>query len=93
MSQLTTVNPTGVLGTNLAGGVVNEAAVIGIVGPKGAQFLENAGNFPQGMITVRHTGSAADCRLDNPRRKDARSASRVSRGSISSSKPMCSAER
>src|SRR6202020_3445767 len=53
--KVTTVKPTGLLGSNLAGGVVNEAAVIGIVGQKGAQFLENAGNFHQGMMTVRHT--------------------------------------
>src|SRR5271163_3063340 len=48
--KVTTVKPTGVLGTNLAGGVVNEAAVIGIVGQKGAQFLENAGNLQAGAL-------------------------------------------
>ena len=48
--KVTTVKPTGVLGTNLAGGVVNEAAVIGIVGQKGAQFLENAGNLQTGAL-------------------------------------------
>ncbi|HEY4792937.1 MAG TPA: SDR family oxidoreductase [Mycobacterium sp.] len=48
--KVTTVKPTGVLGTNLSGGVVNEAAVIGIVGQKGAQFLENAGNLQTGAL-------------------------------------------
>jgi hypothetical protein len=47
----------------------------------------------QGMMTVRLTGSAAACRLDRPRCRVASSASRVSRGSMSSSKPMCSADR
>lgn len=40
------------------------------------------------MMTVRLAGSAAACRLDKPRINDANSASRVSRGSISSSKPI-----
>lgn len=43
--KVTTIKPTGVLGTNLASGVVNEAAVIGIVGHKAAQFLENVDNL------------------------------------------------
>jgi NADP-dependent 3-hydroxy acid dehydrogenase YdfG len=53
--KVTTVKPTGVLGTNLAGGVVNEAAVIGIVGQKGAQFLENAGNLQTGALRPEQT--------------------------------------
>jgi NADP-dependent 3-hydroxy acid dehydrogenase YdfG len=48
--KVTNVKPTGVLGTNLAGGVVNEAAVIGITGQKGAQFFENAGNMLNGAL-------------------------------------------
>jgi NADP-dependent 3-hydroxy acid dehydrogenase YdfG len=48
--KVTTVKPTGVLGTNLAGGVVNEAAIVGIVGQKGAQFFENAGNLQTGAL-------------------------------------------
>ena len=47
----------------------------------------------QGMMTVRVTGSAAACLLDRPRFSEASSASRVSRGSMSSSNPMCSADR
>ncbi|HWF68581.1 MAG TPA: SDR family oxidoreductase [Mycobacterium sp.] len=48
--KVTTVKPTGVLGTNLASGVVNEAAIIGIAGQKGAQFLENVGNSQNGAL-------------------------------------------
>jgi NADP-dependent 3-hydroxy acid dehydrogenase YdfG len=48
--KVTTVKPTGVLGTNLASGVVNEAAIIGIAGQKGAQFLENVGNLQNGAL-------------------------------------------
>ena len=53
--KVTTVKPTGVLGTNLAGGVVNEAAVIGLVGQKGAEFLENAGNLQTGALRPEQT--------------------------------------
>ena len=53
--KVTTVKPTGVLGTNLAGGVVNEAAVIGLVGQKGAQFLEIAGNLQTGALRPEQT--------------------------------------
>jgi NADP-dependent 3-hydroxy acid dehydrogenase YdfG len=53
--KVTNVKPTGVLGTNLAGGVVNEAAVIGIVGQKGAQFLENAANLQTGALRPEQT--------------------------------------
>ena len=48
--KVTTVKPTGVLGTNLASWVVNQEAIIGIVGQKGAQFLENAGNLQNGAL-------------------------------------------
>jgi NADP-dependent 3-hydroxy acid dehydrogenase YdfG len=48
--KVTTVKPTGVLGTNLAGGVVNEGAIIGITGQKGVQFLENVGNLQTGAL-------------------------------------------
>jgi NADP-dependent 3-hydroxy acid dehydrogenase YdfG len=53
--KVTNVKPTGVLGTNLAAGVVNEAAVIGIVGQKGAQFLENAANLQTGALRPEQT--------------------------------------
>ncbi|HTQ22153.1 SDR family oxidoreductase [Mycobacterium sp.] len=48
--KVTTIKPTGVLGTNLAAGVVNEAAVIGIVGQHAAQFMENVANLQNGDL-------------------------------------------
>ncbi|MGA8544887.1 MAG: SDR family oxidoreductase [Mycobacterium sp.] len=53
--KVTTVKPTGVLGTNLASGVVNEAAAIGITGHKAAQFFENAGNLLNGALRPEQT--------------------------------------
>jgi NADP-dependent 3-hydroxy acid dehydrogenase YdfG len=53
--KVTTVKPTGVLGTNLASGVVNEAAAVGIVGHKAAQFLENVGNLQNGALRSEQT--------------------------------------
>src|SRR6185437_2772110 len=48
--KVTTIKPTGVLGTNLAAGVVNEAAVIGIVGQKAPLFMENLANLQNGDL-------------------------------------------
>lgn len=48
--KVTNLKPTGVLGTNLASGVVNQGAGIGIVGHKAAQFFENAGNMLTGAL-------------------------------------------
>lgn len=48
--KVTTVKPTGVLGTNLASWIVNETAIIGLVGHKGLQFAENAGNLQSGSL-------------------------------------------
>jgi NADP-dependent 3-hydroxy acid dehydrogenase YdfG len=48
--KVTTIKPTGVLGTNLASGVVNEMAAIGIVGQRAAQFFENVGNLQNGAL-------------------------------------------
>ncbi len=53
--KVTTVKPTGVLGTNLASGVVSEAAAIGITGHKAAQFFENAGNLLNGALRPEQT--------------------------------------
>ncbi|HTZ15472.1 MAG TPA: SDR family oxidoreductase [Mycobacterium sp.] len=53
--KVTNVKPTGVLGTNLAGGVVNEGAVIGITGQKAAQFVENAANLQTGALRPEQT--------------------------------------
>ena len=48
--KVTTIKPTGVLGTNLASGVVNEAAIIGIAGHKAVQLFENVGNLQTGAL-------------------------------------------
>lgn len=48
--KVTTIKPTGVLGTNLASTVVNETAIMGLVGQKGAQFVENLTNLQSGGL-------------------------------------------
>jgi NADP-dependent 3-hydroxy acid dehydrogenase YdfG len=48
--KVTTIRPTGVLGTHLAGGVINDAAVIGITGQRAGQFAENLGNMMTGGL-------------------------------------------
>ncbi len=48
--KVTTIKPTGVFGTNLASWVVNEAAIMGLVGQKGLQFAENMGNLQNGSL-------------------------------------------
>jgi NADP-dependent 3-hydroxy acid dehydrogenase YdfG len=48
--KVTTVKPTGVLGTHLGGGVVNQMAITGILGNKAAQFFENAINAQNGAL-------------------------------------------
>ena len=53
--KVTTVKPTGVLGTNLAGGVVNETAVMALAGQNAPQFAENLGNFVTGSLRPEQT--------------------------------------
>lgn len=48
--KVTTVKPTGVMGTNLASGIVNENAIMGLAGQKGQEFAENLGNLMTGSI-------------------------------------------
>lgn len=48
--KVTTVRPTGVLGTNLASGVVNQAAIVELAGQHGARFAENLGNYFAGSL-------------------------------------------
>ncbi len=48
--KVTNLKPTGVLGTHLAGGVVNQLAVTGILGHKAALFFENAVNAQNGAL-------------------------------------------
>ena len=53
--KVTTVKPTGVFGTNLASGIVNETAIMGLSGQKGAEFAENLGNFMTGALRPEQT--------------------------------------
>ena len=48
--KVTTIKPTGVLGTNLASTVVNEMAIMGLVGGKAGQFMENLTNLQSGGL-------------------------------------------
>jgi NADP-dependent 3-hydroxy acid dehydrogenase YdfG len=48
--KVTTIKPTGVFGTNLASWVVNETAIMGLVGQKGLLFAENMGNLQSGSL-------------------------------------------
>ncbi len=48
--KVTNLKPTGVLGTQLAGGVVNQLAVTGILGHKAPLFFENAVNAQNGAL-------------------------------------------
>ncbi|MGI9125544.1 MAG: SDR family oxidoreductase [Mycobacterium sp.] len=53
--KVTTVKPTGVLGTNLAGGIVNETAIVALAGQKGQLFVENLTNFMSGSLRPEQT--------------------------------------
>lgn len=48
--KVTTVKPTGVFGTNLASGIVNQTAIMELAGQHGPQFAENLGNFMSGSL-------------------------------------------
>lgn len=48
--KVSTIKPTGILGTNLANSVVNEMAIVGLVGQKAMQFMENMGNAQNGAL-------------------------------------------
>jgi NADP-dependent 3-hydroxy acid dehydrogenase YdfG len=53
--KVTTVKPTGVMGTNLASGIVNENAIMGLAGQKGQEFAENLGNMMTGSMRPEQT--------------------------------------
>jgi NADP-dependent 3-hydroxy acid dehydrogenase YdfG len=53
--KVTTIKPTGVLGTNLASTVVNDTAIIGLVGHKAGQFAENVSNLRSGGLRPEQT--------------------------------------
>lgn len=48
--KVSTIKPTGILGTNLANSVVNQMAIVGLVGQKAMQFTENIGNVQNGTL-------------------------------------------
>ncbi|OBI29522.1 SDR family oxidoreductase [Mycolicibacter terrae] len=53
--KVTTVKPTGVLGTNLASGVVNGAAIMGIVGSRAESYIQSLTAFSNGTLTAEQT--------------------------------------
>ena len=53
--KVTTVKPTGVFGTNLAGGIVNQTAIMALAGQKGPQFAENLSHFMSGSLRPEQT--------------------------------------
>ena len=53
--KVTTVKPTGVFGTNLAGGIVNQTAIMALAGQKGPQCAENLANYMSGSLRPEQT--------------------------------------
>lgn len=53
--KVTTVKPTGVFGTNLAGGIVNQTAIMALAGQKGQLFAENLVNYMSGSLRAEQT--------------------------------------
>ncbi len=53
--KVTTVKPTGVFGSNLASGIVNQTAIMALAGQHGPQFAENLANFMSGSLRPEQT--------------------------------------
>lgn len=53
--KVTTVKPTGVLGTGLVAGIVNEAAAFGLTGHRAQQFAEHWGAAAEGTLPAALT--------------------------------------
>lgn len=53
--KVSTIKPTGVLGTNLAAGIINETAIMELAGQHGLRFAENIGNFATGSLRPEQT--------------------------------------
>lgn len=53
--KVSTIKPTGVTGTNLASGIVNEEAIIGLTAARAATYVENAGMLEQGTLSAEQT--------------------------------------
>lgn len=55
--KVTTVKPTGVLGTQLGTGVVNGAAIMGIVGARAEHFVRSMTAFSDGTLPAEETNA------------------------------------
>ena len=53
--KVTTVKPTGVFGTNLASGIVNQAAIMELAGQHGPAFAENLAGVLSGSLRPEQT--------------------------------------
>lgn len=53
--KVTTIKPTGITGTNLASWVVNDQAIFGLVGQRGAQYAEHVGQLMDGSLPAELT--------------------------------------
>lgn len=53
--KVTTVKPTGVLGTKLGSGVVNPAAIMGLVGTRGEGYMQSVAAMGQGTLPPEQT--------------------------------------
>ncbi len=53
--KVTTVKPTGVLGTNLGSGVVNGAAIMGIVGSRAENYMQSMTEWANGTLAAEQT--------------------------------------
>ncbi|MFF0814047.1 SDR family oxidoreductase [Rhodococcus sp. NPDC003318] len=53
--KVTTVKPTGVTGTNLASWIVNDTAIMGLVGQRAPQYAETVANLTNGTLPPEQT--------------------------------------
>ena len=53
--KVTTVKPTGVMGTNLASWIVNENAILGLTGQRAGIYMENVGHLTEGTMRPEQT--------------------------------------
>jgi NADP-dependent 3-hydroxy acid dehydrogenase YdfG len=48
--KVTTVKPTGIFGTNLASWIVNDTAIMGLVGQRGQQYAQHVNDLTEGTL-------------------------------------------
>ncbi|EME23676.1 SDR family oxidoreductase [Rhodococcus triatomae] len=53
--KVTTVKPTGITGTNLASWIVNDTAIMGLVGQRAPQYAETVANLTNGTLPPEQT--------------------------------------